>query len=104
MDYEYKTRLESELEKLEEITKEEENFELFESEFSAIKEKIRLEKEKDLSNNIDFVKRGIKRDILTRLYGESAVYEHLTLKSDPYVMKAVEILSIPEEYSSILTN
>ena len=55
-----------------------------------------------IDENIDFVKRGIKRDILTRLYGESSVYEHITLKTDPYVLKAVEILSTPEEYVSIL--
>ena len=102
MEFEYKTSLESELDKLEEIAKEDENFDLLETGFTDMRAKIASQKQNEIDDNIDFVKRGIKRDILTRLHGESAVYEQITLKTDPYVLKAVEILSTPEEYTSIL--
>jgi hypothetical protein len=72
------------------------------ADFEKIREKIKIEKDKEFDENIDYIKRGIKRDILTRLYGESAVYENVVLKTDPYVKKAVELLSAPEEYASIL--
>jgi len=102
MEFEYKTSLESELEKLEEIAKKDDNYDLLEESLVEIRAKIALQKENEIDKNIDFIKRGIKRDILTRLHGESAVYENITLKTDPYVLKAVEILSAPEEYVSIL--
>jgi len=101
-DFSYKSRLETQLEEMEKETEEKGTKDLFAADFENIREKIEAEKKKDFDRNIDFIKRGIKRDILTRLYGESAVYENVVLKTDPYVKKAVEVLSTPDEYASIL--
>jgi carboxyl-terminal processing protease len=101
-EFSYKTQLEMELEEMEKVAEEKGQLELLTADFEKIREKINIEKEKEFDENIDYIKRGIKRDILTRLYGESAVYENVVLKTDPYVKKAVELLSAPEEYASIL--
>lgn len=102
MDFTYKSRLETELEEMQETAKEQGTLDLYAGEFEDIRAIIEAEKEKEFDRNIDFIKRGIKRDILTRLYGESAVYENIVLETDPYVKKAIELLSTPEEYTSIL--
>jgi len=101
-DFSYKSRLETQLEEMEKVTEENGTKDQYAADFANIREKIKAEKKKDFDENIDFIKRGIKRDILTRLYGESAVYENVVLKTDPYVKKAVEVLSTPDEYASIL--
>lgn len=102
MDFTYKSKLETELEEMKEVAREQGTYELYAEDFEDIQAKIAAEKEKEFDNNIDFIKRGIKRDILTRLYGESAVYENIVLETDPYVKKAIELLSRPEEYASLL--
>ena len=56
----------------------------------------------EFTQSIDYIKRSIKRDILTRLYGENEVYQQVVLKTDPYVQKAVDIISSPKEYAGIL--
>ncbi len=101
-DFTYKSKLETELEEMKEVAREQGTYELYAEDFEDIQAKITAEKEKEFDKNIDFIKRGIKRDILTRLYGESAVYEHIVLETDPYVKKAIELLSRPDEYASIL--
>ncbi|UCC78340.1 MAG: S41 family peptidase [Candidatus Zixiibacteriota bacterium] len=102
MDFTYKSKLETELEEMKEVAKEQGTLELYAEDFENIQAKITAEKEKEFDRNVDFIKRGIKRDILTRLYGESAVYENIVLETDPYVKKAIELLSRPDEYASIL--
>jgi len=102
MEFSYKSKLETELEEMKKTAEEQGTLELYAEDFENLQAKIAVEKEKEFDKNIDFVKRGIKRDILARLYGEKAVYENLVLVTDPYVKKAVRLLSKPEEYTSIL--
>ena len=87
---------------LERIVDETQTKEQFSEEPARIHELIETDKEQEFFRNIDYIKRGIKRDILTRLYGESAVYEQIVLETDPNVLKAVEILTSPGEYAGIL--
>jgi hypothetical protein len=94
--------METELDKMKEETKNQDTYGLYEKEFDDLQAVIDVQKKKEFDENIDFIKRGIKRDILTRLYGESAVYKNLVLETDPYVKKAIQLLSTPEEYTSIL--
>ncbi len=67
-----------------------------------MKSVIEKDKETEFTQSIDYMKRSIKRDILTRLYGENEVYQQVVLKTDPYVRKAVDIISSPKEYAGIL--
>jgi carboxyl-terminal processing protease len=102
IDFTYKDKMETELDKMKEETKNQDTYGLYEKEFDDLQAVIDVQKKKEFDENIDFIKRGIKRDILTRLYGESAVYKNLVLETDPYVKKAIQLLSTPEEYTSIL--
>ncbi|MEE9553511.1 MAG: S41 family peptidase [candidate division Zixibacteria bacterium] len=75
----------------------------FSDELARIEQLLQSDKDDEFDRSIDYVKRGIKRDILTRLHGESAVYDQIVLKTDPYVIEAVGILVSPGEYASILS-
>jgi hypothetical protein len=44
----------------------------------------------------------LKRDILNNLYGEKAFYEQVLLKTDPFIKKALEILTNEKEYKKLL--
>jgi hypothetical protein len=50
------------------------------------------------------VKRAIKREIVSSIAGERGVYEHIVLKTDKTVKKAVEILTTPSEYARLITD
>ncbi len=104
MEFTYKNRMETELEELEKIAEEENVKDVIAADLEIIRSKIKDKKEITFDENMEFIKRGIKRDILTRLYGESAVYENVVLVSDPFVKKAVQLLSTPDEYADILSN
>ena len=101
-EFAFKSPLEKAFEDLEGIVEETEKNEQFSEEFTRIHELIEADKEQEFSRNIDYIKRGIKRDMLTRLYGKSAVYEQIVLETDPYVLRAVEVLTSPSEYAGIL--
>jgi len=101
-EFTFKTPLEKTFDDLERIVDETEENEQFSEELARIRELIEADKEQEFLRNIDYIKRGIKRDMLTRLYGESAVYEQIVLEIDPYVLRAVEILTSPSEYAGIL--
>jgi len=101
-DFKYKGELEREFDNFKDMVDEAGKSDKFTADFADIDRLIQAEKENEFGESIDYIKKGIKRDILTRMYGESAVYEQIVLKTDPYVKKAVEILGSPKEYTSIL--
>ena len=102
-EFAFKSPLEKTLDDLEKIVDETEKTEQFSAELARIHELIEADKEQEFFRNIDYIKRGIKRDMLTRLYGEAAVYEQIVLETDPYVLRAVEIVTSPSEYAGILS-
>lgn len=75
----------------------------FSEEFARIEQLLHTDKDDEFDRSLAYIKRGIKRDILTRLYGESAVYDQIVLQTDLYVKEAVKILVSPGEYASILS-
>ena len=101
-EFTFKSPLEKTFEDLEKIVEEGGKSEQFSEEFARIHELIEGDKEQEFFRNTDYIKRGIKRDMLSRLHGESAVYEQIVLETDPYVLRAVEILASPSEYAGIL--
>jgi carboxyl-terminal processing protease len=101
-EFTFKTPLENTFDEFRKAVEEKGDEEEFGEQLASLDQLIELDKDKEFDRNIDYIKRGVKRDMLTRLYGESAVYEQIVLKTDPYVLKAVEILSSPEEYAGIL--
>ena len=69
-----------------------------------MEELIEEEKTDDFDKSIYYIKRTIKRDILSSIAGQRGVYEYLTLRTDKSVRKAVEILKSKEEYTKLLSN
>lgn len=101
-DFTYKGQLEKGFDEFKKVVDEAGKTDQFSQEYGRIENLIDSDKEDEFAQSRDYIKRGIKRDILNRLYGESTVYEQVVLTTDPYVKKAVNILDSPEEYASIL--
>ena len=67
-----------------------------------LEKQIEIDKAEQFDQSVDYIKRSIKRDILNKLYGEKAFYRQNVIKSDPYVQKAIEILTSNKDYTAIL--
>lgn len=98
----YKNKLETSLDDVEKVARETEKDPAITAGIGAFRSIIQKDKENEFDQSLSYIKRSIKRDILTRLYGESEVYKEVVLKTDPYVLKGVEILTSPNQYAGIL--
>jgi carboxyl-terminal processing protease len=98
----YKNQLEIQLDTLEKTASATEKDSQITQEISGLRAAIEKDKENEFAQSTNYIKRSLKRDILTRLFGESEVYQQVVLKNDPYVLKAASILTSPKEYAGIL--
>jgi carboxyl-terminal processing protease len=99
----YKNQMETQLDELEKTAKETDSTNAqITAEIDRFRSVIEKSKENEFAQSTDYIKRSLKRDILTRLYGESEVYQQVVLKTDPYVQKAVSVITSPKEYAGIL--
>jgi len=98
----YKSQLQTSLEALEKVAKDSKSDTQITAEIEQLRVAVEKDKDGEFNRSIDYLKRSLKRDILTRLYGESEVYRQVVLKADPYIKKAESILVSPKEYASIL--
>jgi carboxyl-terminal processing protease len=57
--------------------------------------------DKDFADNLDYIKRAIKREILSSLHGDKAMYR-FNLLSDPQVQKAQELLQKNNNLTALL--
>ena len=102
-DFTYKTSLQVALEELEETVKDETDEEKFAAAIENFKVMIENEKDTDFAKSLDYIKRAVKREIISSISGEKGVYEQIVLKNDKTVQKAVEILQKQDEYSKLMT-
>ncbi len=101
-DFSYKTALELDLDKFVDAAKQEKKSSLFDKDVADLRASIDKEKGKDFDESRDYIRQSIKREFLRVLFGESAIYERLTLKEDKDVLKAVELLRDKTKYGSLL--
>ena len=101
-DFTYKTALEVSLDEMKKIVGEEKKEELFSGALDEFSGLIDKEKEADFTKSLDYIKKAIKREIVSKIGGQRAVYEDVILKTDPGVLKAVELLKNKAEYSKYL--
>lgn len=101
-DFTYKTALEISLEKMKEIVEEEGKDSLFAPAMGEFEELVHKEKEADFEKSIDYIKRAIKREIVSKIAGQRGVYEEIILKTDVPILQALEILQNENEYARIL--
>ncbi len=100
--FDYKTALELDLEKFEETAKEMKKSDVFASDLKAMRDAIAREKTKDFDESLPYIKQSIKREILRKEYGEKGIYEMITLKEDPHVRQAMELLKDRTRYGALL--
>lgn len=100
--FDYKTALELDLEKFEETAREMKKENLFAADVNEMKRLIEQEKAKDFDESLPYIKQSIKREILRKEYGEKGIYEEITLKEDPHVKQALELLKDKAKYGTLL--
>ncbi len=102
-EFDYKTSLQVALEDLRETVNEEESEELFAASLADLEALVEKEKSDDFEESKEYIKRSIKREILSSIVGQRGVYEWLILQTDKTILKAVEILNTPDMYSRMIT-
>ncbi len=101
-NFTYKTALELDLDKFVDAAKQEKKSALFDKDIADLRAGIDKEKSKDFDESKDYIRQSIKREFLRVLFGESTIYERLTLKEDKDVLKAVELLKDKAKYGTLL--
>jgi carboxyl-terminal processing protease len=103
-DFTYQTSSEVELEELKEAVKEEKASERITGRIEDLERLLRAEKETNFERSREYISSEIEENILVKLYGQSAKYEGVWFEHHPQIKRAIEILSNPEEYKSLLSS
>jgi carboxyl-terminal processing protease len=102
-NFTYKSALQIALEDLKTTVTEEDKEPLFDKSLKEMDALVQAEKEADFDRSADYVRRALKREIISSVFGERGVYEDILFESDKAVLKAKEILSQPGDYSKLIT-
>lgn len=100
-EFNYKTATENRLKVLKETAKKDNYYEAIENEIIALEEKVGKEKEEYLENYETEIRELLKDEIVSRYYYSKGRIQS-SLKNDPDVVKALEILLDSEKYNAIL--
>lgn len=103
-DFEYKTTLEYSLDELRETVNEEGKNDMYEGALANLENLIEDEKESDFDKSKDYIKKAIKREIVSKIAGQRGVYEEIILKTDPAVTEAINVIKDKDRYSEIMTS
>ncbi len=101
-DFDYKTTLEYSLDELKETINKEGKNDVYDKEIARLENLIEDEKKEDFHNAADYIKKAIKREIVSKIAGQRGVYEEIILKDDKGVQQAINLLHDNERYTSIL--
>ncbi|MBN2481851.1 MAG: peptidase S41, partial [Bacteroidales bacterium] len=100
-DYDYNTQIDSRLQELIEIAKQEKYYDIAVSEFTALQEKLAHDKEKDLQNFKDEIKNLLEEEIVSRYYFQKGRIQK-SVQEDDEIARAIELLKNPRAYTAIL--
>ena len=101
--YEYTTYTERLFEELHKVAKEENYIDEINQQLEQLEQTFKNAKKADLMRNREDISRYLQDEILVRYYYQKGRIEG-SLKDDPDINKAVEILTNPKEYNRILGN
>ena len=101
-NFTYKTRSQLVLEQLDSIAVQDSLSEETMKQLEALKVRLEAEKEHEFARSLSYIKRAIKRELVSKLFGLKERYKQITLKSDPAIRKAVEIILNDKEYNKYL--
>jgi carboxyl-terminal processing protease len=102
-EFDYKSALQVALEELNETVVAEDKEAVFEQPLEDMEALVEAEKNTEFDNSLPYIKRALKREIVSSMAGERGVYENIVLKTDKAVQKAVSILTTPNEYTRLIT-
>ncbi len=102
-EFDYKSALQVSLENLNETIIAEDREAAFEESLKDMQALVEAEKQTDFELALPYIRRALKREIVSSIAGERGVYENIVLTSDKTVAKAVSILTTPNEYSKLIT-
>lgn len=100
-NYEYKNESEEYLAAFTEIAKEEKYYEASKVEIEALQAKLTADKSVDLQRYRDEIVELLENEIVSRYYYQNGRIE-VSVKSDPYIKNAMEILTDSTRYNGIL--
>jgi carboxyl-terminal processing protease len=102
--FDYKTETQVELENIRDAMKNDpERQAIYKSALEQVSALIDSEKELEFKESESFVRREIKRAILSKQFGQRGFYEGVVLTDDEYVRKAIEILTHKDDYARLLS-
>lgn len=101
-EFSYKSSLQVALEEMEKTINDQERSTSFDGALADLRNLVEEEKARDFDNSMDYIKRAIKREIVSSIAGESGVYNEIVLKQDKAVKQAVELLQAPNEYAKLI--
>jgi carboxyl-terminal processing protease len=102
-NFTYKSALQVALADLQKTVKQEKEDSTFEKPISSLDAMMEQEKSADFDKSIDYIKKAIKREIVSSIAGERGVYEQIVLRTDKAVEKAVQIMEKPKDYTRLIT-
>lgn len=102
-EFDYTTDSEKMLRDLKEVAEEEKYYERIETEYTALLEQIKHNKEHDLEAFQDEVKELLRGELVSRYYHQKGRIQAM-LEDDTEVKKALDILADANEYKRILTD
>ena len=101
-EFTYKTSLEISLEEMQEMISEDGKEELYSDAVKNFQDLISQEKEADFDKSKDYIKKAIKREVISNVFGERGVYENIILKTDDAVTSALDLLLDKEAYEEAI--
>jgi carboxyl-terminal processing protease len=102
-DFSYKSSMQVALEDLKKTSEAGPNDSMYASAIVSMEGLVEKEKQHDFDKSRDYIKRALKREVVSSIAGERGVYEQIVLKTDKTVQKAIEVLTAPKEYTRLIT-
>jgi len=100
-EYDYKTKVETELQTLIETSKKEKYFEGIKEQISQLENKMSHNKEKDLYTFKKEIRNQLEEQIVARYYFQKGISE-ASFDHDPDIEQAIKVLNEPANYTKIL--
>ncbi|MDX9857308.1 MAG: S41 family peptidase [candidate division Zixibacteria bacterium] len=101
-DFSYKSSLQVALEDMEKTINDQERTTSFDAALAEMRRLVDEEKARDFDNSMDYIKRAIKREVVSSIAGETGVYNEIVLKQDKAVQDALRLLQTPKEYGRLI--
>ncbi len=102
-EFTYKSALQVAVDEMRESVEDQEKQDLFAQSLGEMDRLVETEKSQDFDKSVPYIKRALKREVVSSIAGERGRYEHTILPVDPTIREAVRILTTEGEYGNIIT-